>query len=494
MGTPCGNFFRIRWSIVAAVVMVTLPAALAQPAVQPSKADGSGSRAELIVQLESNANADAVRDFVRRADGRVTRDLHLIDGLGVEADAEVAHRLARLTGVRSVVGNAPIAPAAVDTSQLSTTYNQTVRSASVWNAFGPRRSSAGAGVGVAVIDTGIEGDLPDFRVSQSDSRSRVINSAVVNPDATSAGDEYGHGTHVAGIIAGNGTARAASDPLYGKYIGVAPAANLISVKVSDDEGNATTIDVIDGLQYAVDHREELNVRVANLSLSEDRPQEYRTSPLDAAVEQAWKAGIVVVAAAGNRGTAPDAAHYAPGNDPFAITVGASDDRGTASLRDDVAAAWSSTGTTQDGHTKPDLLAPGAHITSTLSEGSAITSMCASCVVSDHYFRMGGTSMAAAVASGALALMLENDPSLTPNQAKSAIKTNLRNVRGAGSVLDVAAAGLANSRDKQQPNDFEPNLLLDSATGRIDYARSRWSRSRWSGSSWSRSRWSASFGK
>jgi serine protease AprX len=457
----------------------------------PSSSNGGHARADLIVQLEPHAKPGAVRAFVRRAGGRVTRDLHLINAMGVRLDAQAGRRLARRPGVRQVSPNTRIAPTGIDASRLGTAYNQSIRSSRVWNAAGPDRGSIGEGIGVAVIDTGIQRDLPDFRISQNDPRSRVIASAVVNPDAKDARDEYGHGTHVAGIIAGNGTARAASDPLYGRYVGVAPGANLISIKASDNEGNATALDVIDGLQYAVDHKDKFNIRIANLSLSEDTPQSYRTSALDAAVEQAWNAGIVVVAAAGNRGAASDAVHYAPGNDPFVITVGASDDRGTAVLDDDVAASWSSTGTTQDGHAKPDFLAPGAHITSTLSAGSALKSMCDSCAVGDGYFRMGGTSMAAAVASGALALMLENDPSLTPDEAKSAIKSNLRSVPGAGSILDVLAADRARAGEKDEPNSFEPNALLDPATGQIDYARSSWSRSSWSRSSWSRSSWSRS---
>jgi serine protease AprX len=491
MGVPCGDFFRIRWAkpATAATATAAVLALLALPAVQPPSAGRQGGRVELIVQLQPNASAGELRALVRRAGGRVTRDLHLINGLGVRLEAGAAHELARHPGVLSVSPNTAVAPTATDISRLATAYNQSIRSTTVWNAGGPKRSSVGAGVGVAVIDTGIQGDLPDFRISQADSSSRVIDSAVVNPNATNAADQYGHGTHVAGIIAGNGTARPASDPLYGRYVGVAPGADLISIKASDDEGNATTIDVIDGLQYAVDHKDDLHIRVANLSLSEDRPQSYETSPLNAAVEQAWNAGIVVVAAAGNRGNAADAVHYAPGNDPFVITVGGVDDRGTANHKDDVAASWSSAGVTQDGHVKPDLLAPGAHITSTLSARSAITSMCSSCIVDDQYFRMGGTSMATAVASGAVALMLENDSGLTPNEVKSAIKSNLRKVQGVGSELDALAADRARAMETKGPNSYEPNQFLDAVTGAIDYTRSSWSRS-----SWSRSSWSASFSK
>ena len=145
--------------------------------------------------------------------------------------------------------------------------------------------------------------------------------------ATTAGDGFGHGTHVAGIIAGNSLNRPAGDPLRGKYIGVAPDANLIAVKASDEAGNSTILDVINGIQFVVDHKAEFNIRVLNLSLSSDTPQSYKTDPLDAAVEYAWQKGIVVVAASGNRGAVPDAVKYSPGNDPFVISVGGVDEDG-----------------------------------------------------------------------------------------------------------------------------------------------------------------------
>ena len=385
-------------------------------------------------------------------------------------------------------------PSRVDTSRLATAYDRSIRATNVWNAVVPGSSSIGAGVGVAVIDTGIQRNLPDFRVSQTDPNSRVIASVAVNPDATTATDEYGHGTHVAGIIAGNGTARSASDPLYGKYIGVAPAARLVSIKVSDDHGEASTLDVIRGLQFAVDHKDDYGIRVINLSLTEDEPHSYKTNALNAAVEQAWKAGIVVIAAAGNRGGAPGAADYAPGNDPFVITVGAADDRGTAQTRDDVAASWSSAGTTGDGFAKPDVLAPGAHITSTLSSGSSIAHMCPSCAVDGEYFRMSGTSMATAVVSGTVALLLARHPRWTPDEVKSAIASNVRRGPVVDGELDVLQANWASNVELQRANDFEPSIFIDPDSGEIDYTRSSWSRSSWSRSSWSRSSWSARLGK
>src|SRR5207249_3494969 len=203
------------------------------------------------------------------------------------------------------------------------------------------------GVGVAVIDTGLAGDLPDFRVSDSDARSRGIVSAIVNPTTADAKDSFGHGTHVAGLIAGNGFNRPASDPLYGQYTGVAPAANLIAVKADDGGGSTDVISLIDGLQFVVSHEAQYNIRVVNLSVRSGSANSYRTDPLDAAVEATWMHGIVVVAAAGNSGTASDAVSYAPGNDPYVITVGGVDDRGTKGISDDTLASWSSRGVTQD---------------------------------------------------------------------------------------------------------------------------------------------------
>jgi serine protease AprX len=451
-------------------------------AVEPDK------QVDVIVQLERGTSAAEGTALVRAAGGHVTRDLHIINGLGVELSASAAADLAGKAGVKSVSLNGAVAPSRINASDLATTYLGSIRAHRIWNA---KNGSAGDGIGVAVIDTGIQGDLPDFRVSQSDPTSRVVADAVVNPDATTAGDTYGHGTHVAGLIAGNGWNRPSSDPMYGQYIGVAPEADLINVKASDDEGNATTLDVIDGLQFVVDHKKDFNIRVVNLSLNEATPSSYKTNPLNAAAEATWNAGIVVVAAAGNRGNAADAVDYAPGNDPFVITVGGVDDKGTSEANDDVAASWSSTGTTRDGYAKPDFLAPGAHMVSTLAKKSEIVDMCPGCVVGSSYFRMGGTSMATGVASGSVALLLGKHGRWTPNQVKSAVLNNLRQVPGVGQELDVEAAMKAKKQQLDDPNSFEPNAYLDPATGAIDYSRSSWSRSSWSRSSWSRSSWSRS---
>jgi serine protease AprX len=210
----------------------------------------------------------------------------------------------------------------------------------------------------------------------------------------------------------------------------------------------------------------------NLSLSSSVAESYKTDPLDAAVESAWFSGIVVVAAAGNDGAATNAVQFAPGNDPFVITAGALDDRGTTRLDDDVLAPWSSRGLTQDGVQKPELLAPGTRLVAALAPRSDFESLCRRCVVGRNYFRLSGTSMSSAVVSGSAALVIQANPSMTPNQVKGAILSTLRQVPGVGAAVDANAAldgtGSANG-------GFVPNTLVDQTTGQIDWSRASFRR-------------------
>ena len=357
------------------------------------------------------------------AGGTITRRLPLVDGLVTDLPAAAAVRLAAHDAVKAVSLNAAVeSSGAIDPTALKTSFNQSIRADRSWGM-----GTTGKGVGVAVLDTGIAGGHPDFRVSETDTRSRVIATAVTNPGATRAGDSYGHGTHVAGLIAGNAANRDAGDPLRGRYAGVAPDAHLISVKVDDGHGATTLADVIAGLQFVVDFKDEYNIRVANLSLRSSVAESYRTDPLDAAVEQAWFAGIVVVAAAGNGGAAAGSVGFSPGNDPHVITVGAVDDMATKDVGDDRLTTWSSRGMTQDGFEKPEVVAPGAHLVSTLAPGSYYAEQCPTCVVDGEYLRIGGTSMAAALVSGEVADLLQAYPNWTPQQVKATIVKRTRAV-------------------------------------------------------------------
>ena len=304
----------------------------------------------------------------------------------------------------------------VDGGSLATTYPKTIGADRLWAA-----GITGKGVGVAVIDSGVSGDLADFK--NADGSSRITANVIANPDATRPGDDVGHGTHVAGIIAGNSLHRDAADPARGAYVGIAPEASLIMVKAADDAGDSTVLDVITALQFVVEHKDDLHIRVVNLSVSSDTPGSYLDDPLDAAVEFAWHAGIVVVAAAGNRGDAADAVSYAPGNDPYVISVGATDEANTPDPSDDVTATFSSRGITQDGFAKPELSAPGARIVAPLAIGSAFATLCPQCVIGSEYLRIGGTSMSAPVVAGAAALLLQARPELNPDEVKALLVGN-----------------------------------------------------------------------
>jgi serine protease AprX len=487
-------------ALLAAGAVGTLPAAAAPVGATGRVAQIAAAHptrsVEVIVRLAPGGTETDGRAAVRRHHGRVTGELHIFNGLVARLRAHDAVRLQGDRAVAAVSLNAAVKQS-ITTKDLTTTYPYAANALSAWNNNSGGGSATGAGVGVAVIDTGIAGELPDFRASATDPTSRVIGSAVVNPLATTAADTYGHGTHVAGIIAGNGNRRASSDPLRGQYIGIAPYANLVSVKVADDDGAATVLDVIYGLQFVVDHKADYNIRVANLSLESTDVQSATTDPLDAAAEAAWFAGITVVAAAGNHGTASDAVSHAPGNDPYVISVGAVDDMGTRVRDDDSVASWSSVGVTQDGYAKPDVYAPGAHIVSNLAPGSAFASLCPDCVVSGEYIRAGGTSMSAPVVSGVAALVLERNPNLTPNQVKSLIVRTAHALSGniAEADADVAVRYAAGSNLPSANQGLTPNILIDSATGDIDYTKSSWSRSSWGGApsaltaDWARSSWS-----
>ncbi len=471
------------------------PAASSSTALDPRIAGLAArhprSTVQAIVQFRAGVSVERARWAVAHAGGRVFGELHIINALAVKLSAADARKLATNPDVHSVSLNSVVKTqdysSGFNTSNLQTTYDQTIGVASYL-----RYGYTGTGIGVAVIDTGIAGNLPDFQASNA-TGSRVVETAVTNPLAQTATDTYGHGTDVAGIIAGNGNNRSWSDPLRGRYIGVAPTANLISVKVSDDSGNASVLDVINGLQFVVDHQSDYNIRVVNMSLDSNTAQSYTTDPLDAAAEAAWMHGIVVVAAAGNRGSASDAVQYAPANDPYVITVGAADENGTADPSDDTVATWSSQGTTQDGFQKPDVYAPGAHIVSVLAPNSAFASMCPTCIVGGQYIRTGGTSMAAPMISGLIADLLQYHPSLTPNQVKGALTSSSV---AANSLPEVNAYKVGTLSNPPLANQgLTPNTLIADASGNIDYSRSSWSRSSWStatgalGAAFARSSWS-----
>jgi serine protease AprX len=485
-----------RSRLGAALVAVAVPLALsATPAhAVPSAKARLASVAKkapartvtAIAQFKPGVSTRQARKLVRAHHGRVTASMSLIHGFAVKLPAKQAKALGRDRHVVALTLNTRVHSQGVSSGSLWTKFPKTIRADKLW-----RRGITGRGIGVAVIDTGIAGDATDFR--GSDGSSRVVANVITNGAAKTAGDGFGHGTHVAGIIAGNSFNRASNDPLYGRYVGVAPDANLVAVKASDEAGNSTVLDVIKGIQFVVDHKADFNIRVLNLSLSSDTPTSYKTDPLDAAVEYAWQHGIVVVAAAGNRGNVADAVQYSPANDPFVISVGGSDEEGDFGKGEK--ASWSSAGTTQDGFAKPDVMAPGAHIISVLAPGSAFATLCPACVFSGAYFKAGGTSMAAPVVSGAAALLLQARPNLTPDQVKTLLMKTDKPIKGSeAGEINVEAAAFTPVWGPLANAGVVPNQLINQALA-AGYDVTQWTRSSWSSATgelaagWARSSWS-----
>jgi serine protease AprX len=285
----------------------------------------------------------------------------------------------------------------------------------------------GTGVGVAVIDSGIS-DHSDLHAASG--ASRVVYSQSFVPGDTSTWDKYGHGTHVAGLIGGTGVSSGVANGYLAKYAGVAPNVNLINLRALDQNGAGTDSQVIAAIQQAIALKNTYNIRVISMSLGRPVFENYALDPVDQAVEAAWQAGIVVVAAAGNNGrdnsmgTHGFATIGVPANDPAVITVGATRTFGTATRVDDAIASYSSKGPTLVDHlVKPDLVAPGNRLVSLLAPGSTLDKGNKNLEVSSalgtaKYFRLSGTSMAAPLVSGAVALMLQQNPSLTPDQVKA----------------------------------------------------------------------------
>ncbi len=284
---------------------------------------------------------------------------------------------------------------------------------SAWNA-----GYNGAGIGVAVIDSGINDSHPDLWNS-TETQSRVVYHQDFTGTATSNSsgakyDLYGHGTHVAGIIGGNGYLSG------GNYAGVAPNVNLVDLRALDANGAGTDSTVIAAIQQAIALQNTYNIQVINLSLGRGIFVSYTQDPLCQAVESAWKAGIVVVVAAGNYGrvSVNGSNGYgtitAPGNDPFVITVGAMKSNGSSSQSAETLASYSSKGpTTYDHVVKPDLVAPGNDIVSLSAPGATLEAAIPAELVTGNdgnndYFTLSGTSMATPAVAGAVALLLQQN--------------------------------------------------------------------------------------
>jgi serine protease AprX len=357
----------------------------------------------------------------------------------------------------------------------------------------------GHGVTVAVMDTGID-NLPDFA-------GRLVGGVDLSGGNNPFQDSYGHGTFVAGLIAGNG---ASSN---GQYSGEAPGANLVSIKVAGASGQTRLGTLIAGLQWAVNNQGTYGIDVLNISLGFQPFESTVVNPLDQAVEAAWNSGIAVVTSAGNAGPF-DGTVLSPGDDPLAITVGALDDLGQPTVSNDEMNDFSSAGpTSQDGWAKPDLVTSGRSVVSLAAPGSTVYNQNPSARIGSANFVGSGTSFSAAITSGAAALVLADNPGLTPDQLKARLLGNTNPGPVGNPFVDGHGALNADAAATSGPMNFSQSdfLLLPVVSGltvsllpglsQVDtWNANLWTgfspsggptNSNWNGSSWNGSAWNGS---
>jgi serine protease AprX len=481
-----------RAAVIGILLSAVIAAALLQPVPSPSL-----TSLRLLVH-EETPSSDVAEDLVQTLGGEVTRPLPLIGGFAAILPGDRLPILARDPSVAEVsvdgrVQMAGLATDAWDDLEPNLAWRKAIRLDQVTDGVD------GSGVTVALIDTGVAhvADLGD----------RVLARVDFTPGGNGE-DAYGHGTHLAGVIAGDGAAS------LGKWRGVAPGANLVSVKVAGPDGSTDVSVVIAALQWVVVHRAEYGIKVLNLSFGTDSVQPYALDPLNAAVERAWAAGITVVVSAGNRG--PGTINK-PGDDPYVITVGAVDVNLTTGRQDDEVAPFSSRGRTPDGFEKPDLVAPGTTIVATRDAGSTIDALHPDAVLDGSYFKGTGTSQAGAVVSGVATMLYQVNPSLRPNTVKSilmgsAFRAPQYRSGGGSGLVDAASAvkrinigewanngltrsaglgSLEGSRGQFHVHaDLDGDGQLDLVSGEQDVLGAPWDSTSWSSNSWSSNSWSS----
>ncbi|MBI5876742.1 MAG: S8 family serine peptidase [Chloroflexi bacterium] len=453
----------------------------AQPELRVLAARAPAQLVSVIVQ--KTAAAQPVEEAVTRLGGAITKDLHIINAFAAALPASAAITLARTDGVRWVSLDSAMIEAggpdgSVVTGRLVNAYIRAIDADETWSD-----GYQGSSVTVAVVDSGIASvyDLRSSLSNPGDSTNRIKYSIEFNSTVSTTGDENGHGTHVAGIIAGNGSSNS------GQYIGIAPKAKLVNVKVANSQGQAATSDVVNGLQWINDNRASTGIRVVNLSMNSNVIESYDVSALDAAVEVLWFNGIVVVVSAGNTGSN---GLYPPANDPFVITVGAVDDKGTASTGDDALASFSAYGTTSDGFSKPDLVAPGRNIVSSmLTDSTTLGTGHPANVVSRYYFRMSGTSMAAPMVSAAAALVLQANPNLNPDQVKHRLRSSARPfAQGNGAPYLNVHDAVAGSSSQTANTGMRASKLLWTGSNPVTWGSVNWGSVNWGSVNWGSVNW------
>ncbi len=351
------------------------------------------SMVNLIVECTMNEE----REQIISRFGKVKYRLPMINSYVIEIPSMYVEQLVQLGGIKEIY----------QTAKITAQMNVARKIVKVEKA--QSEGYTGRGVTIAFLDTGIS-PVDDFIKP----RDRIVAFRDFVNGRLEPYDDNGHGTHVTGIATGNGICS------NGKYAGIATEANIVSIKVLDSDGGGNSADVLAGIQWMIDNKNIYNIRIANLSVGTDEISDK--DPLVKAVEAAWEEGIVIVAAAGNNGPFPGSV-TSPGISRKVITVGASDDHKKVQIWGDTLENYSGRGPTSECIIKPDIIAPGADIVSCLTNTPPLKKLKNSTakIISENYLQMSGTSMSTPIASGAIALLIQNHPNLTPNNIKYILK-------------------------------------------------------------------------
>lgn len=394
---------------------------------------------------------------------------------------------------------------AVITPDVKTTPSSAPSNVQIWpevaglSSYWPQ-AAATPGPTIAFLDSGVDASNPAFggRV-----QAQVNFYSGTNPN--SAGDGLGHGTFTAGIAAGADNGHA----------GGSPNAGIVSLDVLDDTGSGSTSDMIAALDWVQQNKVQYNIGVVNISVVGSQNSSFMYDPLDKAVEKLWLNGVVVVASVGNYGlpTGASGVPFAPANDPFVISVGATDTNGTVSTADDFAAPWSAYGTTNDGFMKPEIAAPGRYMFGpTPTGGGAMLGLLPDRLVSPGYMWMSGTSFSAPVVSAAAAYVLAMHPTWTPDQVKGALMLTAASPGGytAGGALGVgevqADAAATTADGAANPNlglnqfvttdpgtglnQFDSDSWMTAASSDPTWNAMSWASMSWASASWSSMSWAS----
>ncbi len=390
---------KITQIVFSLLLVLTL---LGTTLAMPGKAAQQAGTNSYIVQAADMVTAS---QLVQQVGGIVTDQLAIINGVVANLSAEAVASLRASGQLVQIFPNAQVQSAGGGNKTPETDYPDVSGADVLWG-----QGITGEGITVAVLDTGLA-EHPGLETGLDGEDDRIIGWKDFVEKRKNPRDENGHGTHVAGIIANSQIGKD------NEWNGVAPGVNLVGVRVLDNNGQGSYASVIMGLEWVLQNKDTYNIRIVNLSLVATPMSPYWADPLNQAVTQLWANGIVVVVAAGNGGSGPMSVGV-PGNNPYVITVGAFTDNYTPNdWSDDYLAPFSASGPTLDGFVKPDLVAPGAHVVSSMKENTVLAQTYPENVLPKKYFTMAGTSQATAVASGVAALVLSQHPDLTPDQVK-----------------------------------------------------------------------------